>query len=102
MEVGSGVRSAPKHFADAVKAKIQTRQNLAQIHANSKDRKEKERKAAIRAADSMAKARVRQYEIQESGTGEAFTGMIGMLRESVTDVHICWRSCRALPSTTSP
>lgn len=96
MEVGSGVRSAPKHFADAVKAKIQTRQNLAQIHANNKDRKEKERKAAIRAADSMAKARVRQYEIQESGTGEAFTGMIGMLRESVTDVHICWRSCRAL------
>ena len=84
------------HFADAVLAKKKTHETQELLKPADKDREEKERKAAIRAADSMAKARVRQYEIQEKGAGDGFAGMISMLKESADDVHICWRACRAL------
>ena len=84
------------HFADAVIAKKKTAETQDMLRPADKDREEKERKAAIRAADSMAKARVRQFEIQEKGSGDGFAGMIGMLKESTDDVHICWRACRAL------
>lgn len=96
IDLDAGVQAAQMHFADAVAAKTKTQKDFTQIHASSKDRRQEEKKAAVRAADSMAKARVRQFEIQEDGSSVGFVGIISMLRESVTDVHICWRACRAL------
>ncbi len=91
-----GPKGGAFHFADAVLAKKKTVETQEMLKPADKDRAEKERKAAIRAADSMAKARVRQFEIQEKGSGDGFAGMIAMLKESADDVHICWRACRAL------
>ena len=90
--------AAPKkfHFGDVAVASKMTTERINFLKTQNKDKKEKERKAAIRAADSMAKARVKAYEGKEDGTGESCVGMIKMLKESVLDEHICWRSCRAL------
>ena len=84
------------HMADlAVSIKL-TSERKQLLKAQNAGKAEKARQAAIKAADSMAKARVVAFERQEDGKGGGCFGIVNMLRDSVHDEHICWRACRSL------
>ena len=84
------------HMGDLAHAVKLTTERKNLLKAQDAGKAEKMRQAAIRAADSMAKARVVGFERAEDGTGAGCLGLIKMLRDSVQDAHICWRACRAL------
>ena len=85
------------NFADLAAAKKQTEEHQKIVRAINKDRKEKETKAKIRAADSMAKARVKQCcAKEEESSGEGVAALIELMFETIDDIHICWRGCRAI------